>query len=204
MRGTVGAAGVPAGDERPWAIRRLQSLPRRRRILIAVVTVGVILVAGVTDGLSTSPAPVQHVSDQGPAPAFSLPSVKDPARTVSLARYAGRPVILNFWGSWCAPCRREMPLLARTADRVGSRIQFLGVDLEDAQRSSAVSMMDRYKTPYPSGYDPNDSVANAYRLVGTPTTFFINAKGHVIGKVQGELDQQVLAFWVKTLAPGAP
>lgn len=195
----LGPAGLAQVDQRPWAIRRLQSMSRRTRILIGVVTVGVVVAGGLGVGLTETPQVTQQVSNLGPAPAFNLPSVTDPARTVDLARYAGHPIILNFWGSWCTVCRQEMPLLARTADSVDGRIRFLGVDLEDSDRSAAVAMMERYRTPYPSGYDPNDVVADRYRLIGTPTTVFINAKGDIIGKVLGVLSPSALQFWVRHL-----
>jgi cytochrome c biogenesis protein CcmG/thiol:disulfide interchange protein DsbE len=190
----------PGAAERPWAIRRLQSLSRRTRLAIGITTVGIIVVAGVIDGLTRTPAFTPQVSDQGPAHAFSLPSVRQPNQTVSLAMDKGHPVILNFWGSWCPPCQKEMPLLAATA-RAHPGIRFLGVDLEDPQRSAAVAMMNRYGTPYPSGYDPNDTLAGRYGLQGTPTTFFIDARGHIVGQAQGQLDAAVLDFWIRYFTP---
>lgn len=186
----------------PWTVRRLQTLSRRARILIAGVTVGVIVAAGVADGMTRSPEPVQHVSDEGPAPTLSLSNVKDPAQQVTLTAYAGHPVILNFWGSWCGPCQDEMPLLARTATEMGTagRIKFLGVDLEDVHRSAAVAMMTRYGTPYQSGYDPDDSVTSRFKVLGTPTTIFINSKGHIVGRFSGALSASVLQFWIQQLS----
>ncbi|MHB1445255.1 MAG: TlpA family protein disulfide reductase [Acidimicrobiales bacterium] len=191
----------PDPRQPPWAVRRLQALSHRTRTLLAAVTVGVIVVAGVVDGMTRTPEPVQHLSDEGPAPALRLPSVKDPSVTVSLRADAGHPVILNFWGSWCGPCQEEMPLLAKTAKEIGSagRIRFLGVDLEDVHRSAAVAMMDRYGTPYPSGYDPNDSVTSEFKVVGTPTTIFIDSQGHIVGRYVGALSATVLQFWIQHL-----
>jgi len=170
--------------------------------VIAAVTVGIIVVAGVADGMTRTPEPVQHVSDEGPAPALHLPSVKAASTTVSLRADAGHPVILNFWGSWCGPCQDEMPLLARTADQMGrsGRIRFLGVDLEDVHRSAAVAMMDRFGTPYPSGYDPDDSVTSEFKVVGTPTTIFIDSRGHIVGRYAGALSATVLQFWIQNLS----
>ncbi|MHB1923851.1 MAG: TlpA family protein disulfide reductase [Acidimicrobiales bacterium] len=183
-------------------MRRLQALSRRARTLIAVATVGVVVVAGVVDGMTRTPEPVQHVSDQGPAPPLKLPSVKDPSVTVSLRADLGHPVILNFWGSWCGPCQDEMPLLAKTAEQIGpkGRIRFLGVDLEDVHRSAAVAMMNRYGTPYPSGYDPDDSVTSEFKVLGTPTTIFIDSQGHIVGRYAGALSATVLQFWIQNLS----
>lgn len=190
---------APGPSERPWAVRRLQALSSRSRAVIGAATVGAIAVAGVVDGMTRTPEPIQHVSDQGPAPGLSLPSVRDPAATVSLVQERGHPVILNFWGSWCGPCRQEMPLLAKTAAQAGARVHFLGVDLEDARRSAAVAMLSQYKTPYPSAYDPNDAVTSRFRVTGTPTTVFINSSGHIVGRYQGALSPTVLQFWLQHL-----
>ena len=186
----------------PWAVRRLQSLSRRTRVLIATLTLGVIVAAGVADGMTRTPEPVQHVSDAGPAPALSLPSVRNPAQRITLTADAGHPVIVNFWGSWCGPCQDEMPLLAQTARAIGpgGRIRFLGIDLEDVHRSAAVAMMDRFRTPYPSGYDPDDSVTSEFKVEGTPTSIFINSKGHIVGRYAGALSATVLQFWIQQLS----
>jgi cytochrome c biogenesis protein CcmG, thiol:disulfide interchange protein DsbE len=186
----------------PWAIRRLQALSRRSRVLIAVATLGVIVVAGIADGMTRGPELVQHVSDQGPAPALILPSVRNPAQKVTLTADAGHPVIVNFWGSWCGPCQDEMPLLAQAARAMGTsgRIKFLGIDLEDVHRSSAVAMMNRYGTPYPSGYDPDDSATSEFKVEGTPTTIFIDSKGHIAGRYAGALSATVLQFWIHQLS----
>jgi thiol-disulfide isomerase/thioredoxin len=192
----------PEPQRPPWTIRRLQALSRRTRILVAVATVAVIVAAGVADGMTRSPEPVQHVSDEGPAPALSLPNVQNTAQKVTLSAYAGRPVILNFWGSWCGPCQDEMPLLARTAKAMGAdgRIRFLGVDLEDVHRSAAVGMMRRFGTPYKSGYDPDDSVTSKFKVLGTPTTVFIDSEGHIVGRYAGALSATVLQFWIQHLS----
>lgn len=187
----------------PWAIRRLQLMSARTRMLIGVITVGIIVVAGVVDGMTRTPdaAATQHVSDLGPAPAFSLSSVKQPDRKVSLSEDAGHPVVLNFWGSWCGPCQEEMPLLAKTASAFGprGRIRFIGVDLEDVHRSSAVAMMDKYKTPYPSAYDPDDTITSRFGVEGTPTTVFIDSSGDIVGRYAGALSPAVLQFWLQHL-----
>jgi thiol-disulfide isomerase/thioredoxin len=191
----------PEPQTPPWTIRRLQTLSRRSRLLIAVLTVGIIVAAGIVDGMTRSPEPVQHVSDEGAAPALTLPNVRDTSQKVSLIAYAGHPVILNFWGSWCGPCQDEMPLLARTAKAMGTdgRIKFLGIDLEDVHRSAAVGMMNRFGTPYKSGYDPDDSVTSKFKVLGTPTTIFIDSQGHIVGRYSGALSDTVLQFWIQHL-----
>lgn len=140
-----------------------------------------------------------RIADQGPAHQFALPSVADANRTVALSSFRGHPIVLNFWGSWCAPCQQEMPVLAAAAHREGTRVTFLGVDLEDT-RNGAQAMLTRYAVSYPSVFDPNDTLAAPYQVVGSPTTVFIDSKGDVVGRVQGALTASRLDWWLSHLS----
>ncbi len=120
------------------------------------------------------------------APAFDLEALGRNGERVSLAEHRGRPVVLNVWASWCAPCVKEMPLLERTHQQLGDRVQFLGVDGNDSRRL-AIDLMAKTKVTYPSGYDPSDAVFRRYRLRGRPTTVFIDAHGTIRGIHAGEL-----------------
>lgn len=184
---------------RPRAARRFATLPARTRVIIAAATIGIIVTAGAVDGLTRQPSPTDRVSDRGAAHPFRLPSVEHPDRQVVLSGGPGLPTVLNFWGSWCAPCRQELPLLATAARSQAGRVRFLGVDLEDRQ-GPASAMLARYGVPYDSGFDPQDSVANLYLLRGTPTTFFIDSKGHIVGEVEGALTQARLDWWLGHLS----
>jgi cytochrome c biogenesis protein CcmG/thiol:disulfide interchange protein DsbE len=122
------------------------------------------------------------------APAFDLEALGRTGERVTLAEHRGKPVVLNFWASWCAPCVKEMPLLERTHHRLGDDVQFLGIDGNDSRRL-AVDLMAKTKVTYPSGYDPKDAVFRQYRLRGRPTTVFIDADGTIKGIHAGELKE---------------
>lgn len=190
----------PTGGPRPS--RGFRSLPRRTRIIIGVSTIGTIVILGVLYGLNLVPQPPKQpddkVVDAGAAPAFTLPSVYGGGAVVDLAALRGRPVVLNFWGSWCVPCRTELPILAASARAEGGRVHFVGVDLEDT-RSGAQGFLRRYHIPYPSGFDPGDSVASRYAIGGTPTTVFIDSRGHRVGTVPGALTAARLSWWLDHL-----
>lgn len=126
-----------------------------------------------------------------PAPGFRLEAVRQGQPPVDLAEFRGRPVVLNFWASWCAPCAKEMPALEAVYQQVKDRVAFVGVDGNDSRRL-ALKLMDRTGVSYPSGYDPKDEVYRAYRLVGRPTTVFIDAGGRIRGVHAGELDEPAL------------
>ena len=142
--------------------------------------------------------PDDKVVDAGPAPAFTLPSVYADQPGVNLSSLKGRPVVLNFWGSTCSPCKGELPILASAARAEGRRVHFVGVDLEDT-RPAGQAMLRRYHVPYASGFDPQDNVANLYQLTGTPTTVFIDSRGHRVGTVLGALTAPRLVWWLDHL-----
>lgn len=122
----------------------------------------------------------------GPAPQFALPSLDDPTQTVRLADYQGQPVVLNFWASWCVPCRREMPRLAAAARRLQGRVAFLGVDYKDP-REDALAFVRETDVGYPSAVDQDGTVGARYGVFGIPTTLFIDPNGRILGRYLGEM-----------------
>lgn len=131
--------------------------------------------------------------DEGPAPDFSLETFD--AQTVRLADYRGSPVVINFWSSWCIPCRTEMPLLESTWRRYGNDIHFVGVayvDTEDAART----FLDEYDVTYPNGLDLGTRISDAYRIKGVPETYFIDREGQVVGVKIGPLTEAELNGWL--------
>jgi cytochrome c biogenesis protein CcmG/thiol:disulfide interchange protein DsbE len=112
-------------------------------------------------------------------------------------------VVLNFFASWCIPCQKETPLLARTAaaeQAKGSSVQFVGVDVAE-EPSAGLAFVDRSGITYPVGSDTTLRVTSAlYGLNGQPNTFFIDASGHVIGHVIGGVSATELNQWLHRLA----
>lgn len=157
-------------------MRPRRSTPRRAALAAALAVAA--LVTGCAGGDDGGAGRV--------APAFDLESLSTDGDRVTLAEYAGTPVVLNFRASWCTPCVREMPLLERAHRRHGDEVQFVGVDGNDSRRLARELMAETGVT-YPSGYDPSDDVYRDYRLVGRPTTVFIDAGGRIRGVHAGEL-----------------
>jgi cytochrome c biogenesis protein CcmG, thiol:disulfide interchange protein DsbE len=105
---------------------------------------------------------------------------------VTLRDLRGTPVVLNFWASWCVPCQEEAPTLER-AWRQQARprgVLFLGLDMQDVT-TDARSFMRHYAIDYPNIRDPTNEVARTYGVTGVPETFFINAKGQIVGHIIG-------------------
>jgi thiol-disulfide isomerase/thioredoxin len=109
--------------------------------------------------------------------------------TFRLSADRGAVVVMNFWGSWCTPCREEAPVLGALARRLsGAGVRFLGVDIRD-DPASAEAFMRTYRISYPSLNDPNDLIALDFRgtapPAGIPTTLVIDARGQIAARVIG-------------------
>ncbi len=103
---------------------------------------------------------------------------------VGLASLRGKPAAINFWASWCDPCRREAPALERLARSLHGRARLVGVDWNDGE-SAAHSYIDRYNWTFPNLRDADGRVGNSYGLVGMPTTFILDPRGRIADVLRG-------------------
>lgn len=137
-------------------------------------------------------------------PNFALQSLD--GETVELAALRGRPVVLNFWASWCLPCREEAPLLRELQARSGvqgGNVQVLGIlysDREDAARR----FVAEYALNYPSLLDPGSRVALDYRVAGVPETLFLDAQGVVRSRVRGSFTEEELRGYLDSIGVSLP
>ena len=130
--------------------------------------------------------------DRAKAPAFELDRLDGGGRG-SLADYAGKVVVLNFWGSWCEPCRTESPLLQRWHERLSEsgRGSVLGVDALDVT-SDALDFVDEFDLSYPMLKDSDEEVYPDYGVVQFPETFVIDADGRIAAIRRGPVDEEFL------------
>jgi cytochrome c biogenesis protein CcmG/thiol:disulfide interchange protein DsbE len=98
----------------------------------------------------------------------------------------GQPVLLNFWASWCVPCRDEAPILEAASKRYRDRVAFVGVDVQDTD-SEARAFLRQYGVTYPNGDGNAGAISVAYGLRGVPETYFIATDGRIIRKWNGPL-----------------
>jgi cytochrome c biogenesis protein CcmG/thiol:disulfide interchange protein DsbE len=106
--------------------------------------------------------------------------------SLSLDDLRGRPVLLNFWASWCVPCEDEGPMLRAGFEQFGNQIHFVGVDIRDA-RGDAMDFIRRYKLDYEHIRDERLEVYDDYGLTGQPETFLIDSNGTIVQHISGPL-----------------
>jgi peroxiredoxin len=156
----------------------------------------VLLVTGFSGGSSNgvtyvggnTSAVLYAAGHRAQAPDFSGSTLT--GAPLRFSAYRGKVVVLNFWGSWCVPCRSESATLAVVAEQYQTAgVAFLGVDVRD-NTASAVAFTRSHGITYPSVTDPNDTItldfSTAVPIAGTPTTLVIDKSGHVAGAVFGE------------------
>lgn len=124
------------------------------------------------------------------APDFTAPRL-DGGGSLSLAQLAGKPVVINFWASWCEPCIDEAPMLRRASEEYGDEITFVGIDIRDAH-SDALAFVEAYDLAYPHVRDEDLKIYDDYGLTGQPETFFLDENGVIVEHVNGPLFEDSL------------
>lgn len=176
-----------------------RAMPRRSRTVIAaaaVLVVAVLVVLTVTVTASGTPG------HRGPLPrakSFTLARLGRPGQHISLGSFAGQPVIVNFFASWCGPCKRETPLLARFYAQHGGRIAVIGIDSNDPP-AKALKFVGSQNVRYPVGVDPFPAnTAVSYGALGLPQTFFLNSRHRIVRHVIGGVTATELSAWAAEL-----
>jgi cytochrome c biogenesis protein CcmG/thiol:disulfide interchange protein DsbE len=135
------------------------------------------------------------------APAFSLPVLGHADQKVTLADYSGKPLIVNFFASWCVPCKTETPLLATFYRSEQGKVALVGLDENDVV-GNAMSFARSDGVSYPVGWDPQAVAASAYGVSGLPQTFFLDAKHRIVDRIFGAVTETTLRKGI-ALATGA-
>ncbi len=121
------------------------------------------------------------------APEFQLRSLK--GGMLSLSDFRGQLIILNFWGTFCAPCREEMPALERLWQRHKNKgLTVLGVAVDREEQAVVEQFIDTYHIDFPIVHDPTDHSRTLYEVTGFPFSYFIDQQGRIIGRVIGAYD----------------
>jgi cytochrome c biogenesis protein CcmG/thiol:disulfide interchange protein DsbE len=165
---------------------------KSRRGIIAIVGVTIIFVVILALGMRQSAV----ARPDGEAPDFEMQFFNgyewEDTANVRLSDFNGRPVVLNFWASWCVECRIEAELLEDTWKAYrDDGVVFLGVAYIDVEPKS-LDYLEEYQITYPNGPDLRSSISSKYDITGVPETFFIDQEGKVVHIQLGPVNEQML------------
>jgi cytochrome c biogenesis protein CcmG/thiol:disulfide interchange protein DsbE len=192
--------------QQTWAgaVREVWRAALRHKVVSGLIA---LCVAGSLTGISLAgsgqpadgqPAKAAEVA----APAFSLPALGHSGQQVALSGYRGQPLIVNFFASWCEPCKKETPLLATFYRAEKGKVALVGLDENDVA-GNATSFTRADGVSYPVGWDPQFSVGSAYGLNTLPQTFFLNARHQIVDRIFGAVTLTELNQGIALATAGA-
>ncbi len=154
-------------------------------IVITAIVVGILFV-----GLGKDPSEIRSPLIGKPAPTFALREVGT-GRSVDISQFRGKPLVINFWATWCGPCWEEHPVLVANARMLQPQVQFLGVVFQD-QEDKILGFLQQRGSGYPTLVDERGKTAIAYGVGGVPETFFLDDNGVIVAKYSGPMSPDIL------------
>jgi cytochrome c biogenesis protein CcmG/thiol:disulfide interchange protein DsbE len=172
--------------------------------VVMAALVGLLAWATLAAGQGRSLVQRIAAGEEPPAPAFELGAIwpedkRWPADLaeqledgdLSVEELRGRPAVINFWASWCIPCREEAPILAASARAHEGEVRFIGVNIQDL-RADALSFLREFEVPYVSVRDKTNATYQAYGLTGVPETYYLDARGRIVAHSLGAVSRSEL------------
>ena len=135
----------------------------------------------------------EDTSEQSKAPDFTV--FDEDGNEVTLSDYFGKPIVVNFWASWCGPCKSEMPEFDKMYQKYGEEITFLMVNMTDGSRETeeiAKKYIEEEGFSFPIYYDLEMEAAYTYNVYSLPTTYFIGEDGVIVAQAKSALDEETL------------
>ena len=184
-------------------------------LAILLALLGLLAWATLTAGRGTRLVARSAAGEAPPAPSFSLEVLwrrpetwpPDPRRgladgRIDLAELRGRPVVVNFWASWCIPCRNEAPILNASSRAHAGKVVFLGINVQDL-REDALAFSREFDTPYVSVRDRGNGTYEDYGLTGVPETYYLDAGGRIVAHSPGAISRTSLEQGIAQARGGA-
>jgi cytochrome c biogenesis protein CcmG, thiol:disulfide interchange protein DsbE len=157
--------------------------------IIGVMCVMIIILIGIFITFKEKPRSV-GVNIGDAAPDFELQTID--GQSVKLSDYKGKKVILNFWATWCPPCKEEMPKLEKYYDQKPADVELLAVNftVTEKKRENVVQFVQKHQYSYPILLDEKNKVNSTYEILSLPTTYFIDSEGVIREKFTGPLTEK--------------
>ncbi|TCP55522.1 thiol-disulfide isomerase/thioredoxin [Tumebacillus sp. BK434] len=188
---------------------------RTSKLLLGVAVIGVLAGAAYLSNMGGTPvdeanqggkAGQQDIAEMAAvghrAPSFELQTFD--GKTVKLADLQGKPVVLNFWASWCGPCRNEMPDLEEMHKKYGDQVHFYGVNLTSQDNlENAKKFMGEMGVTFPSLMDSDEKTAQNYRTFSIPMTYAVDQNGIISEIHKGQINKVVMDGMLQRLVAGA-
>ncbi|NLD87255.1 MAG: TlpA family protein disulfide reductase [Clostridiales bacterium] len=177
----------------------------RRFLLITVILL--VLLIGAYFGYSIlsgkyNPEKIEAVGETEINTAADFTVFDLEGNEVKLSDFFGKPVVVNFWASWCGPCRMELPAFDNLAEEYGEDVEFMMVNLTDGYRET-VSGIEKFVTSngltFPLYFDINGNASTAYSVYSIPLTVFIDSDGNVKNKHNGTMSENKLRTYIESL-----
>jgi thiol-disulfide isomerase/thioredoxin len=179
----------------------------KKKVFIISIAAFILLLAGafflyqkLSAGLKPQLSATQNQSSESTdetqkvkAPDFTVTDTE--GNEVNLSDFIGKPVVLNFWASWCGPCQSEMPHFNELYQERKDDVHFLMVNMTDGSRETldtAKSYIEGQGFAFPVYYDTKSDAAITYQVYSLPTTYFIDREGYAVAKVMGAIDKETL------------
>lgn len=183
-------------------------------ILVLAVLIGgaSMLYSRLSAGAGTDNLSAQTPQGSASPEATEPPKVEAPDFTVvdadgtevKLSDHIGKPIVLNFWASWCSPCKSEMPEFNKAWEELEGEVQFLMVNMTDGARETVESAREYVEGEgfsFPVLFDTQSEAAIAYSAYSLPTTYFIDAEGYVVARAVGAIDGDTLQKGLDMILP---
>jgi thiol-disulfide isomerase/thioredoxin len=156
-------------------------------LVVRVATLAALAITVASCGLQSGLPPQTDNPALRPSPAPRLSGTTLDGKRLDIAAWHGHPIVIDWWGSWCGPCRKEQPELNVLAREFTPRgVQFVGVDMRDDLASALAYVRDLH-VPYASIFDPGETTAGAWEIVAPPTIVVVDASGNLRGRFLGTL-----------------
>ena len=169
-------------------------------MIIAVLLVAIIIGAAVLyNQLGSQLEPEAAIQEEKGSSAPNFQVYDREGNPVELSQFIGKPIVLNFWASWCGPCKKEMPDFNEVYLELGEDVHFLMVNCTDGSRETvetASGFIQEQGYSFPVYFDQDGSAAYAYSAYALPTTYFIDAQGHVVTKSVGAISADTLKLGI--------